>query len=387
MAVFFSKLSFSYCSNAYICKVKSSWTEDKNETRLYLLIWAGALLFFALRIIIECIIRHESAIDFGAILSSWVRMVPFLLLFVMHNSLAAPQLVYKKRTGLYAILTFVLLALFIAWITLGSDSPSPGMAPPEPPDWDPDLDGRNFPQEYGEWRPMSPQVLRALLGVMMVAANLGIKFFFRSESEKIEMARLEKENLQYRLETLRYQINPHFFMNTLNNIHALVDLDPEKAKESIVELSKLMRHVLYDSDKATIPLSQETDFVEHYISLMRLRFTDNVSIEFNRPESLEGAEVPPLSFASIVENAFKHGPSYEKPSFIRVSVSLDSGKIVFKCVNSRPPAASSGKGVGLANSRSRFDILYGSSYTLHIEETPDIYDVLLVLPSTPPRTL
>lgn len=100
-------------------------------------------------------------------------------------------------------------------------------------------------------------------------------------------------------------------MNTLNNIHALVDISPEKAKESIVELSRLMRHVLYDSNGATVDLGKEIDFLRHYLYLMRLRYTDSVRIDYSFPDGPVSAQVPPLLMATIAENAFKHGVSYE----------------------------------------------------------------------------
>ena len=86
--------------------------------------------------------------------------------------------------------------------------------------------------------------------------------------------------------------------------------------------------------------------------------------------------------ASFVENAFKHGISYDKPSFVHISVSLEEGKIVFRCANSRQDSARvHSHGVGLANVRGRLDLLYGDRYTLHIDQGEDVYDVILLLPS------
>ncbi len=356
---------------------------DMKENRLYLIIWGAALAFFALRIVVECIYHGEGAIDFAAILESWLRLVPFILLFAVHNYLVAPLFVEKKQTALYVVLTLLLLAAFIAWIVLWEERPEHSLMPPVPEPWDPDMDLGQMQPRMGS-RPMHPASLKALMGILMVGGNLGIKIYFRDEFQKQELQRLERENLKYQLEYLRYQINPHFFMNTLNNIHALVDFDPEKAKESIVELSKLMRHVLYDSDKPTIPLSQELDYLANYVSLMRLRYPEHVNIEFSAPAQADDAEVPPLSFASFVENAFKHGLNGGKDSFIRIGVALENGKIIFKCINSRPSApATAGGGVGMKNARQRFDLLYGDAYTLHIDESADVYAVVLVLPCKP----
>ena len=199
------------------------------------------------------------------------------------------------------------------------------------------------------------------------------------------MKELEAENTKQRLESLRYQINPHFLMNTLNNIHALVDIDPEKAKESIEEFSKMMRILLYEGEPPTIPLAKELDFIEHFISLMRHRYPEEaVRIETLFPENRSGVAVPPLVMASFVENAFKHGVSYSEDSFIRVKVELQDGKVVFHCSNSSHPADGDERhGIGLENIKKRLALLYGNVYTLSIDEDGGRYDVLLAVPNQP----
>ncbi|MBR1434728.1 MAG: histidine kinase [Bacteroidales bacterium] len=231
--------------------------------------------------------------------------------------------------------------------------------------------------------PFGPGLMRIMMGILMIMTNLGSKMFFKSRENEQKMIELEKENLDQQLQYLRYQINPHFFMNTLNNIHALVDIDPEQAKSSILELSRMMRYILYEGDKPTIPLSKETEFLRHYIYLMRLRYSDSVKIDVDLPEECGNVEIPPMMFVSFVENAFKHGISYEKESFIRVSMSIENDKLIFRCANSRHGTNSDrSSGIGLANVRKRMDLLYGKDYTLHIDESSEIYDILAVIPVT-----
>lgn len=220
------------------------------------------------------------------------------------------------------------------------------------------------------------------MGILLVGVDLGAYFYVESRRKERRMKELEAENTKQRLESLRYQINPHFLMNTLNNIHALVEIDPEKAKESIEEFSKMMRILLYEGDAPTIPLERELDFIEHFISLMRLRYPENaLRIDTVFPKDRGGAVVPPLVMASFVENAFKHGVSYSEESFIRVKVELQDGKVVFHCANSSHPSEADGRhGIGLENIRKRLTLLYGNSYTLSIDEEDGRYDVLLAVP-------
>ena len=231
---------------------------------------------------------------------------------------------------------------------------------------------------------MSPETMKIIMGLLVIGVNLGAKFFFEGRRNERKMEQLRTEHLNHQLEYLRYQINPHFFMNTLNNIHALVDIDPEKAKESIEEFSKLMRYVLYDGDRPTIPLSRELEYLRHFISLMRIRYADSVRIKTDFPENTPDAQIPPLLLASFVENAFKHGISYDRDSFVEVCVSITDGSISFLCNNSRQGEEQPLQhGIGLANVRKRLDLLYDGNYTLEIQEKPNTYSICLTLPAAP----
>jgi LytS/YehU family sensor histidine kinase len=165
-------------------------------------------------------------------------------------------------------------------------------------------------------------------------------------------------------------------MNTLNNIHALVDIDTGKAKSTIVELSKLMRYVLYEASNKTILLLREVQFLENYVTLMSLRYPEKVSIEV--PE----VQIPPLLFISFVENAFKHGVSYRKESFVHVVMQLEEGnRLAFRCTNSTGTSSDEQHhGIGLENIRKRLRLLFGNDYTLSITEEDDKFDVLLIIP-------
>ena len=311
-------------------------------------------------------------------------LLPFLLLVLIHHLLLAPLI--RKKLPLYLGLLAALLMLFGVWCF----SPWNRHDVPPPPAWESELAPPPPPEpERGRPGPgpgpIRPEVMRFIVGVLLVGVDLGVFFYVESRRKERRMRELEAENTRQRLESLRYQINPHFFMNTLNNIHALVDVDPEKAKESIEVFSKMMRILLYEGDAPTIPLAKELDFVEHFISLMRLRYPEeSVRIETDFPEDRTGASVPPLVMASFVENAFKHGISYAKESFIRAKVELQEGKVVFRCTNSlHPSKGDEPHGVGLENVRKRLTLLYGKSYTLSIDEEGERYGVLLVLPSQP----
>ena len=213
--------------------------------------------------------------------------------------------------------------------------------------------------------------------------NLGVKLYFMSHRDLERQKIIDKKNLEQQMEYPKYQVNPHFFMNTLNNIHALVDIDPERAKTTIVELSKMMRHILYDGGKKLIPLSREVEFLNLYVQLMRLRYSNKVHINVELPQQLPELKLPPLMLIIFVENAFKHGISYREESFINISAEVENKRLLFGCRNSKPtqPQKSNEKGgMGLQNVRQRLELLYEDDYTLSINDAEKTYEVKLDIP-------
>lgn len=361
------------------------------------------------------------------ILNAWEFNTVWLVLMLIHNFLLLPILILKRRTWQYLMLASALLitctfASFLIrpagprfddkdkrmemsdtnyYICGESDScHAPGLC--QKMEHDPKEDmcrkpihgGKPFPRpRYNpdELRPISPvpmlgpgEAVAFFGGLMLMGLNLGVKLYFKTQEDREQRERLEKQDLERQLEYLRYQVNPHFFMNTLNNIHALVDINPERAKTTIVELSKMMRYILYEGDKKYIPVQREALFLNNYIELMRLRYSSRVSISLDMPEMMPDVMLPPLLLIIFVENAFKHGVSYAAPSFIDIKVEVTQDKLKFRCRNSRqeqkPDEKKKKGGVGLANARRRLDLLFPNRYNLEIKENDKEYDVQLEIP-------
>lgn len=196
---------------------------------------------------------------------------------------------------------------------------------------------------------------------------------------------LEKEKLNSELSFLKAQINPHFFFNTLNNIYALTIIDVEASREALHKLSRMMRYVLYETQNSTVLLSHELSFIEDYIQLMRLRLTEKVTIEFNRPGVLSDMPIAPMILLPFVENAFKHGVSSLKESYITITVNQEGNQLFLEVVNTlfeqKKEGLDESNGIGLVNTRRRLDILYPEKYDLSIKEnkTDKEYSVQLKL--------
>lgn len=183
--------------------------------------------------------------------------------------------------------------------------------------------------------------------------------------QRAEMARQDAElkRTEAELQNLRNQINPHFLLNTLNNIYALIAFDQEKAQNAVMDLSKLLRHVLYDNEQQSVSLKKECDFLNNYISLMRIRLSKEVDVQFHI-ELFQNQDQPiaPLIFISLIENAFKHGISPVEKSFIHISLRTDERHTVyFRTENTNFPKKKndvSGSGIGLEQVKRRLLLLY-----------------------------
>jgi sensor histidine kinase YesM len=176
----------------------------------------------------------------------------------------------------------------------------------------------------------------------------------------------ENAKAQAELSNLRNQINPHFLLNTLNNIYALTAFDTPKAQEAIQELSKMLRHILYDYQRPSVPLKDEVEFLQNYINLMRIRLPQSVEISSRFSIANSNIEIAPMLFISLIENAFKHGVSPTEPSFIHITIEADVQQIVCDIQNSNYPKNAedhSGHGIGLQQVQRRLELSYAKNYT------------------------
>jgi len=176
----------------------------------------------------------------------------------------------------------------------------------------------------------------------------------------------EAATVHAELSNLRNQINPHFLLNTLNNIYALTAFDTPKAQEAIQELSKMMRHILYDYQQPIVPLLEETEFLQNYINLMRIRLPNSVEVNSKFVVANSNLKVAPMLFISLVENAFKHGVSPTEPSFIHIVIEADENQIVCDIQNSNHPknaGDNSGHGIGLQQVQRRLELSYHERYS------------------------
>ena len=222
-----------------------------------------------------------------------------------------------------------------------------------------------------------------LLNCMVAAIAIGIRHFIRTRQIRQQLKDEQAKHTEAELAWLKNQINPHFLFNTLNNISSLCQIDADAAQDAIAQLSDLLRYAMYETNKPKVALEGEVEFMRNYIQLMKLRCNEMTTVGEHFSIDDGKAEIAPLLFISLIENAFKHGMDSNAPAIIDISLAEADGTIVFTCDNTNNPKPTkdrSGSGIGLENTRRRLNLIYQDRYQWEQTiTTENIYHVKITL--------
>ena len=364
---------------------------------IHAVIWLAVFLYPLLGII-ESLAEGDPC-DWHGVIQSYVAILPFFVIFLINTLLLLPRLLFIGKYRLYILSAAALLTGFILFkcFTMPPRHEPPPAAPaafhPAPPHPAPFQAPHRFspaPDHRPPGHGAGPIVTDSIIAFLLIAFGAGLRAIFNNIQSKKQISDLENLKMKYELSYLKAQLSPHFFMNILNNIHGMVELNPQKAQKLLLEMSKLMRYVLYESSSSRVTLSRELSFIESYISLMKSRYSSKkveIHLRLPDPGAAAGLLIPPLIFIVFIENAFKHGISYRGESFIAITFRLEDDRLLFSCSNSiHPGADSSGRsrqqgGVGLTNVRKRLEMIYGSNFSLLTDHSDQTFNVTLDLPA------
>ncbi len=328
-------------------------TQTKNRYLvLHLLCWAV--------IIVVPLFFHSSGDDWPTVMNRYMRWLgnplAYMLVFYINYLWLVPRFLLKKRDWKMFLLINVIVIMaglftidLFHWCAIRLLPEIPSNGPKKP--------YVRFPRYF--W---------AILTLILITA-LAVAVRMLQRWQHIEEARKEAETAraEAELSNLRNQLNPHFLLNTLNNIYALIAFDQDKAQTAVSELSKLLRHMLYENQQDFVPLSKEADFINNYIELMKIRMTDNVKVHTNiHVKPNDSTPVAPLLFISLIENAFKHGISPQGKGEISIDLNQENGDITCEIRNTCYPKREndkSGSGIGLEQVSRRLELLYPDHYT------------------------
>lgn len=330
---------------------------------IHILVWLFIIFFPLLFIIYDDEKAWFKHINF---------MIPMLfasMLFYANYMFLIPKYLFNKKLLIFFALNLLLVVFFMIVanqlqdiVTIMDFYKRPDGFIPKPPRFF--IVSRNF----------IPLLLSIGISVAIKMTNI----LYKTEQKRKE---LEKLHVESELSMLKNQLNPHFLFNTLNNIYSLISINQSSAQQALHQLSKLLRYVLYESNKEWVSIKHEIEMLNDYIALMSLRLNKEVFVD-SKFEIKEDIQIAPLLFISLIENAFKHGVHPTQKSFIKIYLGFMDNLLFFTITNSNFPkdnSDKSGSGIGLDNLKKRLEIIYPNKHTFQIHQNQEIYSVELTL--------
>ncbi|GAB5473962.1 MAG: hypothetical protein Mars2KO_20610 [Maribacter sp.] len=279
------------------------------------------------------------------------------------NYVLLPRFFYRKKYLLF----FLFLILIVSGIILAEEFVLERI-------YFPDTRGKHF-----------PGIIFSLLDVMpMIIILAGFKFAWDASKKQQELETLNAMIKESELQYLKSQINPHFLFNNLNNLYSYAIENSPKTPSIILELSAVLRYMLYDCKENFVPLTKEIEHLRNFTRLSELQIENRGKVEFRANTSGSGYQIAPLILNVFVENAFKHSTASQSEN---ISIAIDikvtsTGLLQFQCLNSFRPQTNTdnlSKGIGLENVKKRLQLIYPNAHTLSIQETDSLYSVNLTL--------
>lgn len=329
---------------------------------VHVITW-GILCIFP--IIMSLASRSQQTITWDFYARFFLMLVSIIMVFYANYLFLVERFLFTRKTGRFILINIGLIAATILIVHFCMDLlPFPDRMPhPNPP-----------PKEVMAFRFFAGNSMVYVFTIAISVAFRSTTSWYTVEAERKE---LERSRSEAELQNLKSQLNPHFMFNTLNNIYSLIAISPEKGQDAIHELSRLLRYVMYDSAQPFVPLEKELSFINNYVELMRLRLPEEVVLDTSISCDTPDVQIAPLLFISLIENAFKHGVSNNKPSFIYIDIRQEKDQVICDILNSNFPKDNetdkSGSGIGLANLEKRLSLLYPDNYRFHCGKETEYY--------------
>lgn len=217
------------------------------------------------------------------------------------------------------------------------------------------------------------------LFVIVETFSFAVGLLSQANIQRSRSLQLEAERERAEIELYKAQVKPHFMFNTLNSLYGLFLTGNSKALESLEKYISMMRYIHISSTKASVPLSDEVDYIRQFVDLQSLRLNEKTKVELNTDISTPGLMFPPMLLVTFVENCFKHGVSPVENSVIKISVLERNGKMVLKTSNRYFPKERIGEHIGIENCKKRLSLLYPNRHQLTINQDRLTFEVTLTI--------
>ncbi len=291
------------------------------------------------------------------------KHVLFLAFFFLNHYLLFPRLFRARRYwiyGLIVVLFFILISNLSYWVFQNHQ-----------PDFMNDAMNRMTKDDY-LFKPYFSSLFPFLFVCVLTIA---LYAFQQKQEHEIDKVKAELLNL-------KYQLQPHFVLNILNNIYSLTLMKSDGAAESVMKLSHIMHYILSESSKESVSLEREFEHIKDYIALQLLKTDDSIDFSFQMEGETDGLEIAPILLINFIENAFKYGINSELKSVIRISIEVVDGILqmdVFNKKVSRPFHEDVSTKIGIENTIRRLKHVYPDNHSLTIEDENDVYHVHLMI--------
>lgn len=337
------------------------------------------LAIFSLLILPEIVMNIADPVHSSIPTGVYVQITVSLIVFYVNYLFVFDYCFGQRKKGIwsfmainFALFVFAIAANFVTWELTASEMPVhsiPHVAENAPV--------KEFlPGEMGFWAMAATRMIRdAIMIVFSIGFCVAVKFSMKwSSAERLRQESLVKQR-EDELKELRSQINPHFLFNTLNSIYALIDICPERSKNAVHTLGKMMRYLLYETND-DVTVGKEIDFVRCYIELMKMRLGDRVPLKVVLEDGGQGSlKIAPVLFTTVVENVFKHGNTGVSDHPMEISIVVKGGVVYCDTFNYRKDNRDGNQGIGLENLRRRLELLYGPKASLEINKTDKTFAV------------
>ena len=295
----------------------------------------------------------------------------FFLVYVQ-TQIIIPRYLKPNKRGLFVLTSFLLIMVCVGVNLFVMNILSPGI--------------------FVEYFFISGLTLKETVSIMIIYSSISslIKMsrsWTKLQEQENRLAQLEKANQVAELQSLKSKIQPHFMMNTLNNIYAQALEQDEKTPETVLQLANAMKYLLHKTDQQYVHLEEELDFLKQYISLEKIRTDYPDLISYNWEGNTEDKYVPPLLLLPLIENAFKHGKA-NKGVLIKGVVKEKAIQLIVENEKAKREQAFENKteGFGLQNLKGRLELLFPKNHTLEIIDLSNTFKVTLIFPIKNKRT-
>ena len=220
-----------------------------------------------------------------------------------------------------------------------------------------------------------------LMGISAKLIRINFQVRIQKNTAEKERLMLDNQLKLNELKLLKEQLNPHFLFNTLNNLYGLTLEKSDKAPDLVMSLSNLLDYMLYRTTESGVPLQQEIDMVQNYVTIERSRFEGKYPISFDVEGRSNNLKIAPLLFLPLVENCFKHGIRKSiHHSYVRIKLKVEDNSIIFSTSNSMQyDEFKQHGGIGLENLKKRLEMIYPQKHQLTLRSENNRFETFLTI--------